>query len=83
MRLDLIVSTTDTNVRRDSIILVPRTFKKGKEKVLGMTLWFQFWRLLGVEDTEHVTIERRQLIINQLFSLFSPFFGLFLLYSLM
>lgn len=81
MRLDLIVSTTDTNVRRDSIILVPRTFKEGKEKVLGMTLWFQFWGLLGVEDTEHVTIERR--LINQLFSLFSSFFGLFLLYSLM
>ena len=81
MRLDLIVSTTDANVRRDSIILVPRTFKEGKEKVLGMTLWFQFWRLLGVEDTEHVTIERR--LINQLFSFFSSFFGLFLLYSLM
>lgn len=81
MRLDLIVSTTDTNVRRDSIILVPRTFEDGKEKVLGMTLWFQFWRLLGVEDTEHVTIERR--LINQLFSLFSSFFGFFLLYSFM
>ena len=81
MRLDLIVSTTDTNVRRDSIILVPRTFKEGKEKVLEMTLWFQFWRLLGVEDTEHVTIERR--LINQLFSLFSSFFGLFLLYFFM
>ena len=81
MRLDSIVSTTDTNVRKDSIILVPRTFEDGKEEVLGMTLRFQFWRLLGVEDTEHVTIERH--LINQLFSLFSSFFGLFLLYSFM
>ena len=40
MRLDSIVSTTDTNVRRNSIIFAPGTFEDGQEKVLGTTLRF-------------------------------------------